>query len=41
VLYPPPVWFHEVFKADGTPYRESEAQLIRQLTGKAAVGEAH
>jgi len=41
VLYPPPVWFHDVFKADGTPYRESEAQLIRQLTGKTAVGEAH
>ena len=38
VLYPPPVWFHEVFKADGTPYRESEAQLIRQLTGKRAPG---
>jgi len=29
------VWFHDVFKSDGRPYRESEAQLIRQLTGKA------
>ena len=34
VLDQPPVWFHDVFRADGTPYRESEAQLIRQLTRK-------
>ena len=30
----PPVWFHEVLHADGTPYREAEVNLIRQLTGK-------
>lgn len=36
VLNQPQVWFHDVFKADGTPYRESEAQLIRQLTGTTA-----
>ena len=30
----PPVWFHEVFRSDGTPYRQAEADLIRQLTGK-------
>ena len=36
VLEPPPVWFHDVFKPDGTPYREHEAELIRQLTGKSA-----
>jgi len=30
----PPVWFHEVLRADGTPYRQAEANLIRQLTGK-------
>ncbi|HZD33442.1 MAG TPA: cellulase family glycosylhydrolase [Candidatus Angelobacter sp.] len=35
VLNQPSVWFHDVFKADGTPYRESEAALIRQLTGKS------
>jgi Cellulase (glycosyl hydrolase family 5) len=29
----PPVWFHEVFYPDGSPYRESEVQLIRSLTG--------
>lgn len=30
----PPVWFHEVLRADGTPYRQAEADLIRQLVGK-------
>ena len=30
----PPVWFHEVLHPDGTPYRQAEADLIRQLTGK-------
>jgi hypothetical protein len=36
VLQPPPVWFHEVFYPDGRPYREREAQLIRDLTGASA-----
>ena len=30
----PPVWFHEVLHPDGTPYRQAEANLIRELTGK-------
>ena len=30
----PSVWFHEVFYPDGKPYREHEAELIRQLTGR-------
>jgi hypothetical protein len=30
----PAVWFHEVFKTDGTPYRPDEVTLIRQLTGR-------
>jgi len=30
----PPVWFHEVLRPDGTPYRQAEANLIRRLTGK-------
>jgi hypothetical protein len=34
VLRQPPVWFHEVLRADGTPYREAEVALIRQLTGR-------
>jgi len=29
----PPVWFHEVFRTDGTPYRQNEVDLIRSLTG--------
>ena len=31
----PPVWFHDIFKADGTPYRERETQLIRELTSES------
>ena len=33
VFQPPPVWFHEVFYADGKPYREREAAILRELTG--------
>lgn len=29
----PPVWFHDIFRPDGTPYRQEEVQLIRALTG--------
>jgi len=34
----PEEWFHEVLRPDGTPYRQSETDLIRQLTrtGKVA-----
>jgi Cellulase (glycosyl hydrolase family 5) len=34
VVDQPPVWFHEVLRPDGTPYREAEVNLIRRLTGK-------
>lgn len=30
----PAIWFHEIFYADGKPYREEEVALIRQLTGQ-------
>jgi hypothetical protein len=30
----PPVWFHDVLRPDGTPYREAEVRLIRTLTGR-------
>jgi hypothetical protein len=33
----PAVWFHEVLYPDGTPYRQAEADLIRQLTGMKKV----
>jgi hypothetical protein len=34
VLSQPTVWFHEVFRKDGTPYRQHEVDLIRELTGR-------
>jgi hypothetical protein len=30
----PAIWFHEVFRTDGTPYRPEEVAFIRQQTGK-------
>ena len=30
----PLVWFHDIFRKDGTPYSEKEVALIRSLTGK-------
>jgi len=30
----PPVWFHDIFRADGTPYRPEETAFIRKETGK-------
>ncbi len=34
VLTAPAIWFHEVFRQDGTPYRQHEVDLIRELTGR-------
>jgi hypothetical protein len=31
----PSVWFHEVFRNDGSPYKEAEVQLIRKMTSEA------
>lgn len=31
----PPIWFHEVLRADGTPYRAAEVALIRRLTSES------
>jgi hypothetical protein len=33
----PPVWFHDIFRADGTPYRAQEVAAIRAVTGARAV----
>jgi len=30
----PTVWFHEIFRKNGTPYKTEEADLIKSLTGK-------
>jgi hypothetical protein len=40
VLIQPTVWFHEVFRNDGTPYRQREVDLIRQLTGRGTATTA-
>ncbi|HWD20028.1 MAG TPA: 1,4-beta-xylanase [Verrucomicrobiae bacterium] len=29
----PPLWFHDILRADGTPYRADEVKYIRSLTG--------
>ena len=31
----PKVWFHDIFRKDGTPYDPSEVAYIRKVTGKA------
>jgi hypothetical protein len=30
----PPIWFHDIFRADGTPFSPEEITLIKSLTGK-------
>jgi Cellulase (glycosyl hydrolase family 5) len=35
VLIHPAVWFHDVYHADGLPYRQREVELIRKLTASA------
>ncbi len=30
----PALWFHEIFRKDGTPYKQEEVDLIKKLTGK-------
>jgi hypothetical protein len=37
VLSQPTIWFHEVFRHDGTPYRKHETDLIQQLTGRGTM----
>jgi hypothetical protein len=37
VLSEPTIWFHEVFRSDGTPYRQRETDLIR-ANARAAKG---
>jgi hypothetical protein len=36
----PSVWFHEVFRNDGTPYMVEEVEFIRRMTGKTKVKQA-
>jgi hypothetical protein len=37
----PAVWFHDIFRQDGTPYDGKEVELIRQLTGRRALRGDH
>jgi len=30
----PPVWFHDIFRIDGTPYSQQEVDFIRQIIGE-------
>ncbi len=30
----PDLWFHDIFRKDGTPYKQEEVDLIKSLTGK-------
>jgi hypothetical protein len=30
----PKLWFHDIFRQDGTPYKQEEVDLIKKLTGK-------
>ena len=32
----PEVWFHEVFRNDGTPYRQEEVKFIKEMTNNGA-----
>ena len=34
VLIQPVIWFHDIFHADGTPYRQQETDMIRSLSNK-------
>jgi len=31
----PELWFHDIFRKDGTPYKQEEVELISELTGVA------
>lgn len=35
----PKIWFHDVFRKDGTPYSQKEVELIKQLTSEANAGK--
>ena len=32
---PPAVWFHDIFRVDGQPYKKEETEFIRKITAKA------
>jgi hypothetical protein len=36
----PPLWFHDIFRTDGTPYDSRETEFIRQMTDRFASGKS-
>src|SRR5713226_7670377 len=36
----PAVWFHEIFRTDGTPYRTEETAFIKQITERRSAAHA-
>lgn len=41
IEYQPWIWFHDIFRTDGTPYLREEAELIKQITGKTKAMKAN
>jgi len=37
----PEVWFHDIFRTDGKPYRQPEVEYIRRVTGKSSAAGGH
>jgi hypothetical protein len=37
----PTIWFHEIFRTDGTPYSTEETAFIKQVTGRGLAVAAH
>jgi len=37
----PAIWFHEIFRTDGTPYNADETAFIKQMTGRGTAVAAH
>ena len=35
----PSVWFHEVFRTDGTPYNSEEVALMRRITDRGTAAK--
>jgi hypothetical protein len=36
----PQLWFHDLFRTDGTPFDEDEIKVFKELTGKADTGRS-
>ena len=30
----PPVWFHDLFRPDGTPFKASEVEFLKGITAR-------